>query len=197
MVRRNGFTLVELLVAIAIFAVLSALGWQVFDYLNKVKTRNVVHEAALEQLQSTYQQLLKDTAQMIPVSANVQGEIQPAFVLQNGRVNFSKTGVTDPLQQGIAPEERVEYRYDANEKKLYRLKYQHLHQDGQLQPISSELLNQVEHFEVVVLNPEILTAWPQNQSQSAQLPRGLQVTLKVADIEYLWRFSLIATQGLS
>ena len=37
--RCSGFTLVELLVAIAIFAVLSALGWKVFDYLIKTKDR--------------------------------------------------------------------------------------------------------------------------------------------------------------
>ena len=40
MTKRSGFTLVELLVAIAIFAVLSALGWKVFDYLIKIKERN-------------------------------------------------------------------------------------------------------------------------------------------------------------
>ena len=34
---KQAFTLVELLVAIAIFAVLSMLGWKVFDYLLKVK----------------------------------------------------------------------------------------------------------------------------------------------------------------
>ncbi len=32
-----GFTLVELLVAIAIFAGLSALGWKAFDYIAKSK----------------------------------------------------------------------------------------------------------------------------------------------------------------
>lgn len=197
MVARNGFTLVELLVAIAIFVVLSALGWQVFDYLNKVKTRNVVHEAALEQLQAGYQQLLKDTTQIVPVSANVQGEVQPALVLQQSRLSFSKTGVTDPLQQGIAAEERVEYRYDANAKKVYRLKYVYLNQDGQLQPISSELLTDVDEFELVVLNPEALSAWPQSPSQTTQLPRGLQVKLKVQGTEYLWRFSLMPTKGSS
>lgn len=197
MAARNGFTLVELLVAIAIFAVLSALGWQVFDYLNKVKTRNVVHEAALGQLQAGYQQLLKDTAQIVPVSANVQGEIQPALVLQQGRLNFSKTGVTDPLQQGIAAEERVEYRYDSTAKTLYRLKYVYLNQDGQLQPISSELFTDVDEFELVVLNPEILSAWPPSPSQTTQLPRGLQVKLKVQGTEYLWRFSLMPSKGSS
>ncbi|HFF4339426.1 PulJ/GspJ family protein, partial [Acinetobacter baumannii] len=38
--RASGFTLVELLVAIAIFAVLSLLGWKIFDYLLKVRDRN-------------------------------------------------------------------------------------------------------------------------------------------------------------
>jgi len=42
--KSKGFTLVELLVAIAIFAVLSALVWKVFDYIIQPKDRNVVHE---------------------------------------------------------------------------------------------------------------------------------------------------------
>ena len=41
--KQKAFTLVELLVAIAIFAVLSSLGWKVFDYLIKVKDRNMMH----------------------------------------------------------------------------------------------------------------------------------------------------------
>jgi len=44
---RSGFTLVELLVAIAIFAVLSLLGWKIFDYLLKVRDRNAEHEVHL------------------------------------------------------------------------------------------------------------------------------------------------------
>ena len=199
---KKGFTLVELLVAIAIFAVLSALGWKVFDYLAKVKDRNAMHEANLEQLQESYQQILRDTMQAVPLTANVKGQQQPALVLQNGRFNFSKTGVTDPLQQGISPHERVEYQYRADEKKLYRLKYRNLHQTGNDQPESSVMLDEVEAFEIMVLNPNELSSWPESSVDSQQteqlrlLPKGIKINLTVRDVQYEWIFSLLQTDFL-
>ena len=199
---KKGFTLVELLVAIAIFAVLSALGWKVFDYLAKVKDRNAMHEANLEQLQESYQQILRDTMQAVPLTANIKGQQQPALVLQNGRFNFSKTGVTDPLQQGISPHERVEYQYRADENKLYRLKYRNLHQTGNDQPESSVMLDEVEAFEIVVLNPNELSSWPESSVDSQQteqlrlLPKGIKINLTVRDVQYEWIFSLLQTDFL-
>lgn len=199
---KKGFTLVELLVAIAIFAVLSALGWKVFDYLAKVKDRNAMHEANLEHLQESYQQILRDTMQAVPLTANIKGQQQPALVLQNGRFNFSKTGVTDPLQQGISPHERVEYQYRADEKKLYRLKYRNLHQTGNDQPESSVMLDEVEAFEIVVLNPNELSSWPESSVDSQQteqlrlLPKGIKINLTVRDVQYEWIFSLLQTDFL-
>ena len=202
MSTKKGFTLVELLVAIAIFAVLSALGWKVFDYLAKVKDRNAMHEANLEQLQESYQQILRDTMQAVPLTANVKGQQQPALVLHNGRFNFSKTGVTDPLQQGISPHERVEYQYRADEKKLYRLKYRNLHQTGNDQPESSVMLDEVEAFEIMVLNPNELSSWPESSVDSQQteqlrlLPKGIKINLTVRDVQYEWIFSLLQTDFL-
>lgn len=199
---RSGFTLVELLVAIAIFAVLSALGWKVFDYLIKVKDRNAEHEINLGQLQEAYQQVLRDTVQTVPLTANINNEIQPALILQNSTLSLSKTGVTDPLQQGIPPDERVEYQYRADEKKVYRLKYRYLNRSGRDQPESSVLLRDVDQFEVVVLNPNESTAWPESAEnltdnvQKQKLPKGIKIKLKVRDIEYEWIFSLLNTDYL-
>ena len=200
--KPKGFTLVELMVAIAIFAVLSALGWKVFDYIVKTKDQNVIHEQRLGQLQQTYQQILRDTVQAVPLTANINGDIQPALVLQNGRFNFSKTGVTDPLEEGISPDERIEYQYRADEQKLYRLKYRNLNQAGQDQPESSVLLSEVEQFQIIVLNPNELTQWPDasadlNQLEHKQrLPKGIKINLTVNGVSYEWMFSLLNTDFL-
>lgn len=200
--KSKGFTLVELLVAIAIFAVLSALGWKVFDYIIQTKDRNAVHEQRLSQLQDTYQQILRDTVQAVPLTANINGDIQPALVLQNGRFNFSKTGVTDPLEEGISPDERVEYQYRADEQKLYRLKYRNLNQTGRDQPESSVLLSDVEQFQIVVLNPNEMTQWPGSSfdlnqvEQKQRLPKGIKINLMVNGVSYEWIFSLLNTDFL-
>lgn len=200
--KSKGFTLVELLVAIAIFAVLSALGWKVFDYIIQTKDRNAVHEQRLSQLQDTYQQILRDTVQAVPLTANINGDIQPALVLQNGRFNFSKTGVTDPLEEGISPDERVEYQYRADEQKLYRLKYRNLNQTDRDQPESSVLLSDVEQFQIVVLNPNEMTQWPDSSfdlnqvEQKQRLPKGIKINLMVNGVSYEWIFSLLNTDFL-
>lgn len=202
MTKRSGFTLVELLVAIAIFAVLSALGWKVFDYLIKIKERNTQHEQRLGQLQEAYQQVLRDTVQIVPITANVAGQVQPAVMLQNSQLTFSKTGVTDPLMQGIPPEERVEYIYKADEKKLYRYKYKNLNQTGNVQPETSVLLDSVDQFQIMLLNPNEIAQWPEvalsekDVTQAKILPRGLKINLTVNEVSYEWVFSLLNTDFL-
>ncbi|MEG0483388.1 MAG: type II secretion system minor pseudopilin GspJ [Acinetobacter sp.] len=195
--KKSGFTLIELLVAIAIFAVLSALGWKIFDYLIKVKDRNAMHEENLGQLQSAYQQIQRDTLQMIPVTANNDGELEPALSLNNQRLSFSKAGVTDPLKQGVSPYERVEYRYNQQEKKLYRLKYSNLNRVRSEQPLSSVLLSDVEQFQIDVLNPDELDRWPSDGATDVNLlPRGLKIKVMIRDVEYEWIFNLLNTDFL-
>ena len=200
--KRAGFTLVELLVAIAIFAVLSALGWKVFDYLIKVKDRNAQHEQKLANLQQAYQQILKDTIQIAPLTSNRNGEIQPALILQNGRFSFSKVGVTDPLLQGIPPEERVEYEYQADTQTLNRLRTRGLNTASQNQPESSILLENVEQFQMVVLNPNDVSVWPEMSGQTDEvvtkkrLPKGIKINLTVNGVAYEWIFSLLNTDYL-
>ena len=195
--KSTGFTLIELLVAIAIFAVLSALGWKIFDYLIKVKDRNVIHEENLGQLQGAYQQIQRDTLQIVPISARSGEEIEPALGLDNQKLSFSKTGVTDPLKQGLSPYERIEYVYNPQEKKLYRLKYSNLNRNNSEQPLSSVLLADVDQYRIDALNPTELDRWPNDMIKNeGQLPRGIKIKVTIRDIEYEWIFSLLNSDYL-
>lgn len=195
--KSTGFTLIELLVAIAIFAVLSALGWKIFDYLIKVKDRNVMHEENLGQLQGAYQQIQRDTLQIVPISARNGEEIEPALRLDNQKLSFSKTGVTDPLKQGLSPYERIEYVYNPQEKKLYRLKYSNLNRNNSEQPLSSVLLADVDQYRIDALNPTELDRWPNDMIKNeGQLPRGIKIKVTIRDVEYEWIFSLLNSDYL-
>ncbi|WP_419820477.1 type II secretion system minor pseudopilin GspJ [Acinetobacter sp.] len=195
--KSTGFTLIELLVAIAIFAVLSALGWKIFDYLIKVKDRNVMHEENLGQLQGAYQQIQRDTLQIVPISARNGEEIEPALRLDNQKLSFSKTGVTDPLKQGLSPYERIEYFYNPQEKKLYRLKYSNLNRNNSEQPLSSVLLADVDQYRIDALNPTELDRWPNDMIKNeGQLPRGIKIKVTIRDVEYEWIFSLLNSDYL-
>ncbi|ENW04889.1 type II secretion system minor pseudopilin GspJ [Acinetobacter beijerinckii] len=199
---KKGFTLVELLVAIAIFAVLSMLGWKVFDYLLKVKDRNAEHENHLFELQDAYQQVLRDSLQIIPLTANDGRELQAALVLNDRSFTFSKAGVSDPLKQGLSPFERIEYRFEAEQKKVYRLKYSNLNIPNRVQPISSTLLQNVDDFRVTVLNPQELSQWPENLNdpnnvnELKKLPLGIKIQLTVAGTDYEWIYSLLNSNQL-
>ena len=199
--RTQGFTLIEVMVAIAIFAVLSAMGWKVFDHISKVKTSNEIHEKNIQQLQTAYQIMLKDMLQLAPLNASIQAEIQPALVLQDQYLHFSKVGVSDPLKQSKPFTERIEYLYKPEEQKLYRLKYTFLHHNGNQQPLSSILLDRVENYQVTVLNPNEENTWPQqseaeDQELASRLPKGVRVKLTVDQVEYEWLFSLLDTSYL-
>ncbi|MEQ1141740.1 type II secretion system protein GspJ [Acinetobacter soli] len=203
MKKRSGFTLVELLVAIAIFAVLSALGWKIFDYLIKTKERNQQHELQIFELQDAYQIILRDSLQLIPMTANINGQIRPALSLSDTSLQFSKAGVSDPLKEGLAPYERIEYLYVPSEKMVYRLKYRSLNITNNEQPESSVLLKNVDQFRITVLNPQILNQWPEagadlSQPTSMQrLPRGLKIDVQRSDVNYEWIFPLLDTQFMS
>jgi general secretion pathway protein J len=69
MKSNHGFTLLELMVAMAIFAMLAVAGWQVFDGVNRARERAQFHADNLAVLQYAYLQLQQDMNQMIPYQA--------------------------------------------------------------------------------------------------------------------------------
>ena len=198
----KGFTLVELLVAIAIFAVLSALGWKIFDHVARVKERNMVKEKTLIDLQIAYQRVLKDSVQIVPISASVNKNIEPALILQDNQLSFSKSGVVDPLQQGYSPFERIEYSYDTGSKSIIRSRYLNLNRTNNQTSENSVLLNNIDEFKVEILKPNTSAAWPENSNEENRntqllLPRGIKLIFTQNGTDYEWIFRLLDTDELA
>lgn len=66
-----------------------------------------------------------------------------------------------------------------------------------MQPLSSTLLENVEQFKIVVLNPQELSQWPENLSDPNDiaalktLPLAIKIQLTVAGTDYEWIYSLL------
>ena len=147
-------------------------------------------------------QMQRDALQIVPLTANISGKLQPSLTLNNQSLSFNKAGFTDPLKQGLSPYERIELQYNPQDKKIYRLKYANLNVNQSAQPLSSVLLSDVDQFRVSVLNPNELEQWPENNVDLADakairiLPKGLRITFTIKEVEYEWIFSLLNTASL-
>ena len=76
--HQRGFTLLELMVAMAIFAMLAVAGWQVFDGVNRARERAQFHADNLAVLQYAYLQLQQDMGQIIPYQAPTTQSVSAA-----------------------------------------------------------------------------------------------------------------------
>lgn len=194
-----GFTLVEVLLAIAIFVTLTAMGWMVFDQILKNRDRNAQHSQALVQLQMAYAQVLRDFSQAVPVVGTEDEQLYAALRLQNDRVQFNRAGVIDPLNQGLDQLQYVEYSYDANKKALIRYQHNGIYRKQQQLTQGSVILAPIENLNFQALDPAILQRWPETTVSTtdadaylaAQLPRGVQLSFDYQGQSYRWVFSLV------
>ena len=135
MKSQHGFTLLELMVAMAIFAMLAVAGWQVFDSVNRARERAQFHADNLAVLQYAYLQLQQDMGQIIPYQAlsgqnsatndaTTDGQEktlvpEPFMSLDGEHVSFVRFTDPDPRYQSTASVQHVEYIF-ADERLIRR-----------------------------------------------------------------------------
>lgn len=163
--RARGFTLLELIVVLGIFAVLSVLA---YGGLNSVlETRKGV-ERALERtaaMQKTYLRLRNDFQQLRdrPVRDRFGGPVNdPALLLSpDGVVELTRGGWRNPLSQPRSSMERVAYRLDEDDR-LIRASWRVLDRAQDSAVVETPLLENVENLRWRFLDSarEWQAAWP-------------------------------------
>ena len=186
--RAQGFTLLELLVVLLVFAVLSVMA---YGGLKTVLDARVGVEASLDRtaaLQRGYRKL-RDDLRLVryrPIRDGF-GDFQPSFIAErNGGVVFTRAGWRNPLAAPRASLERVRYRL--SEGRLYRDSWRVLDQAQDSPVVELPLIEAVEDLRWRFLdsNREWQDDWSADRND---LPVMIEMRLETKDWgELLWLF---------
>ncbi len=182
-----GFTLLELLVALAIFGVVAAMAYGGLQ--NALDTRAAADKQAAElaELQLGFTRMERDLEQIVARSVRDSlGDRQPALRGEPGSetlLEFTRTGWRNPAGQTRSHLQRVAYRL--KEGQLLRLSWNVLDQGPAAEPQQSVLLDNVSAVEVQFLDKSLAeqALWPKPEAaannEKNTLPRAIQMSVEI------------------
>lgn len=182
----RGFTLLELLVAVAILAMIAVGSYRLLAGTVATRDQGLQHMRALHDLQKAEMILQRDLLQTAarPIRDEF-GDNQPGFLLQQDNVmEFTRRGWRNPLQENRSDLVRVRYRV-ANEQ-LIRERWSVLDRDRASTPEKIVLLDHVQDFRLQVFaNGGWMTLWPtlvqsQKKAVDIPLPEAVEITFSLA-----------------
>jgi general secretion pathway protein J len=160
----HGFTLLELLVAVAIFAVLSAMA---YGGLRNVIDNSQQTEIAMQRLQQVQLAMLKISRDLTQLSQrsirDEYGNTSNYILTGQGDdifIEFTRSGRRNPAEMLRSHLQRVAYKLEENT--LSRLHWPHLDRTQEMLPYESVLLEEVESAGIRFLdiNNEWHNEWP-------------------------------------
>lgn len=180
---QDGFTLLELLVAILVFAVMAVMA---YGGLDAVLSDRDSLQRGLDRtagLQKALYRLERDLANVRSRPIRGQyGEVKPAFMAPpEGMVSFTSGGVPNPLHQRRSTLERVAYALD--DHKLERLRWFDLDRAPGSHPEKTTLLKGVDKitWRFTAANGQSYSQWPppnEPDTQNPPTPVSAEVTLE-------------------
>ena len=188
---RHGFTLLELLVAMAIFALLSVMA---YAGLSTVLTANQVLDTNMERLSEVQRSvtfLSRDIRQIVNRSIrDIYGDTKQPLIgasefdtLGTPAIELTHTGYANPLGTKRSFLQHVAYRVE--EETLYRNTWRVLDQAQDSVPVTLAICQDVESLQLRYLDHENNwhTQWPpiDTEYQGPVLPMAIEVSLTLKD----------------
>ncbi len=182
---QRGFTLLELVVAIGIFAIISAL-----TYPTLIRTLTIAEGVELQmtrmtELQKAFTIIGRDVEQMINRDIrDSYGSDLSALIGSNSELEFTRQGWRNPAGWNRSVLQRV--RYTIVEEQLIRQSWQVLDRSVDTQAMSAPLVSGVKRFEVRYLTPtsnDWTEYWPpvSTSNTPVTLPKAVEIVLELDD----------------
>ncbi|MBU0673677.1 MAG: type II secretion system minor pseudopilin GspJ [Proteobacteria bacterium] len=182
----NGFTLLELLVALSIFAIMSVVAYSSLAAMAEIREQLRDEGKRLTEIQTAFRLIGRDIEQAIarPIRDGY-GDPLPAMSLTEGEgviLEFTRSGWRNPTGRQRSTLQRITYRFLGEE--LIRESWPVLDRAVDSTPFSRTILTGVMNLEVSFIGQDrqISPAWPPESSadpaQAAKiLPRAVRIFL--------------------
>ena len=189
--RHNGFTLVELLVAILIFGILSMLAYGGLDSVIKSRDRTEAELFRLRQIQITFSQLQRDVEQLTARDGHdaLGGKLARLSAGQTGDLDlllqYTRTGFSNPAEQTRSNLQRVAWRLE--DHKLYRMSWPFVDRAFDDQATSTMMIDRLRDVKVRFLDDknEWHDLWPLPDvlatGKTLPQPLAIEVTVSMED----------------
>ncbi|HCB1497283.1 TPA: type II secretion system minor pseudopilin GspJ [Klebsiella michiganensis] len=193
--RSRGFTLVEMLLALAILAALSVAAITVLQNVMRADTLTRDKSERMQALQQTFSQMAADFSHIIPRRSRDSASLFFAGRFQlssdDWAIAFSRNGWPNPL--GILPRSEIQnVSYRLREGQLERLSYDQQDPLPGSQPTITVVQRGIQAFR---LRFYASGRWQDEWQQPQTLPQGLEVTLRLEPYGEIRRLFLLTPGG--
>lgn len=178
---QSGMTLLEITVALALFALISAAAFGGLQSVLQARAAVAQEARELNEMQLAWQLIENDLSQVIARSVrNEFGLTQPAFALDTNQrlwLGLTRAGWDNPLDQPRSHLQRVQYRKDQD--RLLR-GYWFVLDGFDQQPREAQLFSNVSALRVRVLDHtgQWQTRWPPPGAADHVLPRAVEIAFE-------------------
>lgn len=198
---KRGFTLLELLVALSIFSVLSVMAYAGLQTVITTKTATQQAAERIADVQLVMMRISNDLRQTISRKIRDEyGEFIPAMQSsENGdeTMAWTRAGYRNPAQLTRSNIQRVAYKLE--EEKLIRITWPVLDRAQDTEAMESEVISDLESIEWRYLNNENewLSSWPEegDKANLYPLPKAVEVSLELQDWGKVKRLILVVSDA--
>lgn len=175
--RAGGYTLIEVLVAVVVFAILAASAYVALDALSRAAVRHGERSQAFAALQLAVVRLDQDLRQLVSRSvAGPDGRPEAALLGQADWLTATRAGWGNPGELKRSSLQRFGWRLEG--QNLVRIHWPATDRTEATPMFSEVVLNEVEGLEFLFhdWSRQRVERWPLND-ELARLPRAVEVRL--------------------